>query len=235
VSDGQSVVRILRDKIISGEFAAGARLAEIPTAEALGVSRTPIRIAFRALAQEGLLEKLPRRGYQVRRVTQLQISDSVQVRGVLEGLAARQAAEVGLSDENHDVLLKCLNDGDRLFTNGHLTAQDIEDYQTMNMQFHNAIIGASGNHAIPAALALNEHLPFASVNALAFNPKNLTKEYQRFHYAHMQHHAIFHAIVNGQGARAEALMKEHAHATLAYSELFGDKGDSEILQGTRKE
>ena len=88
--NGQSVIRILRDKIISGEFAAGERLAEIPTAERLGISRTPVRIAFRALAQEGLLEKLPRRGYQVRNVTKAQICDSVEVRGVLEGLAARQ-------------------------------------------------------------------------------------------------------------------------------------------------
>ncbi|KXI26751.1 GntR family transcriptional regulator [Paraglaciecola hydrolytica] len=223
IRDGQSIISILRDKIISGEFSAGERLAEIPTAERLGISRTPIRIAFRALVQEGLLEKLPRRGYQVRNVSSAQICDSVEVRGVLEGLAARQVAEAGLNQTTQDELLACLAAGDALFEDGKLVEEDIRHYQNMNMRFHDLIITASGNTAIKSALALNEHMPFASVNALAFNPQELTREYRRLHYAHMQHHAVYHALVNGQSARAEALMKEHAHATLAYSDLFDKK------------
>lgn len=228
--DGQSVIRILRDKIISGEFAAGERLAEIPTAERLGISRTPVRIAFRALAQEGLLEKLPRRGYQVRNVTQTQICDSVEVRGVLEGLAARQAAEAGLNQATCDGLLACLAEGDELFENGLLREEDVEKYHNMNMRFHDLIIAASDNSAIKAALALSEHMPFASVNALAFNPQQLDREFRRLHYAHMQHHAVYQALVKGQSARAEALMKEHAHATLAYSDLFDTSGAKTVLQ-----
>ncbi|MEP4892267.1 MAG: GntR family transcriptional regulator [Aliiglaciecola sp.] len=228
--DGQSVIRILRDKIISGEFVAGERLAEIPTAERLGISRTPIRIAFRALAQEGLLEKLPRRGYQVRNVTKAQIVDSVEVRGVLEGLAARQAAEAGLSESTREQLHSCLVEGDKLFENGVLSEEDVENYQNMNMHFHATLIAASENSAIDAALALSDHLPFASANALTFNPLQLQVEYRRLHYAHMQHHAIYHALVNGQGARVEALMKEHAHATLAYSDLFDKKNGKTILK-----
>ena len=230
VRDGQSVIRILRDKIISGEFSAGERLAEIPTAERLGISRTPVRIAFRALAQEGLLEKLPRRGYQVRNVSAAQICDSVEVRGVLEGLAARQAAEAGLNQANREALLDCLAVGDALFENGVLVEDDIEKYHNMNMRFHDLIIAASDNGAIKAALALSEHLPFASVNALAFNPQQLDREYRRLHYAHMQHHAVYHALINGQSARAEALMREHAHATLAYSDLFDQHAAKTVLQ-----
>jgi GntR family transcriptional regulator of vanillate catabolism len=229
VRDGQSVIRILRDMIISGEFSAGERLAEIPTAERLGISRTPVRIAFRALAQEGLLEKLPRRGYQVRSVTQAQIVDSIEVRGVLEGLAARQAAEAGLSESTKEQIQACLLAGDQLFENGVLAEQDVEKYHEMNMRFHALIIAASGNSAISAALALSEHLPFASVSALAFNPKQMQQEYRRLFYAHTQHHAIYHALINGQGARSEALMKEHAHATLAYSELFDKESARTVM------
>jgi GntR family transcriptional regulator of vanillate catabolism len=229
VRDGQSVIRILRDMIISGEFSSGKRLAEIPTAERLGVSRTPVRIAFRALAQEGLLEKLPRRGYQVRNVTQAQIVDSVEVRGVLEGLAARQTAEAGLSESIKAEIQACLMVGDQLFKKGVLAEQDVEKYHEMNMYFHALIITASGNSAISAALALSEHLPFASVSALAFNPKQMQQEYRRLFYAHTQHHAIYHALINGQSARAEALMKEHAHSALANSELFDKESVKTVM------
>jgi len=228
VRDKQSVICILRDKIISGEFTAGERLAEIPTAERLGVSRTPIRIALRALESEGLLEKLPRRGYCVRNITLPQISDSVQVRGVLEGLAARQAAEAGITDTMKNDLLLCISAGDKIFEKGYLKEQDIEKYQKMNIQFHQLIISASNNSAINAALALSEHLPFASVNALAFNPDDMKKEYKRLYYAQLQHHAIFEALIHGQGARAEGLMKEHAQATLAYSKAFDTKSISNL-------
>ncbi len=53
--DSGTVVATLRQMIVKGRLAAGERLAEIPVAESLGVSRTPVRLAFRALEQEGLL------------------------------------------------------------------------------------------------------------------------------------------------------------------------------------
>ena len=119
-------------------------------------------------------------------------------------------------------------EGDELFDNGVLLEEDIEKYHNMNMRFHELILAASDNSAIKAALALNEHMPFASVNALAFNPSQLKREYRRLHFAHMQHHAVYQALVNGQSARAEALMKEHAHATLVYSDLF-DKSEAKTV------
>ncbi|GAC03420.1 GntR family transcriptional regulator [Paraglaciecola chathamensis] len=218
--EGQAVVSILRDKIVSGEFPAGERLAEIPTAALLGISRTPIRIAFRALEQEGLLIKLPRRGYMVRKVTPQEISGAIEVRGVLEGLAARLAAEKGLEQSTIEQLKECLLIGDALFIKGHINQKDIESYNILNKRFHDLILQSSGNPAILSALHLNEHLPFASVTALAFNPSKLEREFRRFNYAHMQHHAIFEALVKQQGARSEAIMREHANATLSYAELF---------------
>ena len=224
--EGQRVLSTLRQMIVSGELTAGERLAEIPTAERLGVSRMPIRIAFRTLEQEGLLTKQPNRGYQVRKVSEQEISGSVEVRGVLEGLAALQAAEKGLTREQRLELLQCLHDGDQLFAKGYVTEADLELYHDMNKRFHAVIIEAAVNPAINAALSRDEHLPFASVSALAIDRNHLDREFRRFNFAHMQHHAVFDAIDHRQGARAEAIMREHANATLSYAKLFGTDPDN---------
>lgn len=159
---GQRVLAALRQMIASGELVAGERIAEIPTAERLEVSRTPVRIAFRTLEQEGLLCKAPGRGYTVRAVTDDDIAGAVEVRGVLEGLAARQAAERGLSEDIRSRLHACLVEGDRLFERGHVVMEELEIYHDLNKRFHQAIIEASGNSAIAVALSRNDHLPFAS-------------------------------------------------------------------------
>jgi len=219
----QQVISRLRQMILSGELTSGQRLAEIPTSEQLNVSRTPVRIAFRTLEQEGLLTKLSGRGYIVRQVTPEEISGSIEVRGVLEGLAARQAAENKLSDKQSTELINLLKQGDELFADGTISEQDLSAYHDINQRFHQIIIQASRNPAISEALSRNEHLPFASINALAFDQNNLIQEFRRFNFAHMQHHAVFDAITNGQSSRAEAIMREHANATLGYAKIFSQK------------
>ncbi len=99
MSSGQQVLIKLRKMIIAGELEGGSRIAEIPTAEMLGVSRQPVRMAFRLLEQEGLLIKNPTRGYIVREISDDLIQDALQVRGVLEGLAAKTLAEKGITEE----------------------------------------------------------------------------------------------------------------------------------------
>ncbi|HDS1707486.1 GntR family transcriptional regulator [Pseudomonas putida] len=218
---GQMVLVALRKMIASGELAAGERLMEVPTAELFGVSRMPVRMAFRTLEQEGLLVRFGGRGFQVRSVSADDIAGAVEVRGVLEGLAARQAAERGLSVQARAALQQCLVDGDQLFDKGFVSEDDLQVYHDLNMRFHQVIIDASHNPAIAVALARNDHLPFASVTALAVDRHDLAREYRRFNFAHMQHHAVFDALVNRQAARAEAIMREHANATLRYAETFG--------------
>ncbi len=164
---GQLVLVALRKMIASGELAAGERLMEIPTAQLFGVSRMPVRMAFRTLEEEGLLVPFGGRGYQVRSVSPSDIAGAVEVRGVLEGLAARQTAELGLSNEARAALERCLVEGDQLFEKGYVTEDDLEVYHDLNMRFHQVIVEGSHNPAIADALARNDHLPFASVTALA--------------------------------------------------------------------
>lgn len=217
---GQQVLITLRKMIASGELPAGERLAEIPTAESLGVSRTPVRMAFQLLEQEGLLVKSGARGYVVRAISHDDIMGAIEVRGVLEGLAARQAAEKGLSGKQIKALQECLDTGYQLFAKGYITEADLDIYYDLNVRFHQIIIEASGNSAIGWATSRNDNLPFASVKALAIDRNNMEGEFRRFNYAHMQHYAVFDALIKQQGARAEAIMREHANATLHYAELF---------------
>ncbi|MGV8783632.1 FCD domain-containing protein, partial [Pseudomonas aeruginosa] len=93
-------------------------------------------------------------------------------------------------------------------------------YERMNIRFHRTIIKASGDPAVDLALARTEHLPFASVSALSVVGDNLAPEFRRFNLAHMRLHAVVAALVNGEGARAEAVMREHANATLRYAVCF---------------
>lgn len=219
---GRWVLVKLRQMIMSGELAPGARIAEIPLAEQLGVSRTPVRLAFRILEQEGLIEKEGRRGYAIRRVGEKEIRDAIEVRGALEGLAARLVAERGLSEEGRSIFAGCLRKGDAIFEKGTVTEEDLATYHDINMVFHQTLLDLADNSALSLAVARNNHLPFASYSSIAVDLKALDREFARLKLAHMQHHLLVDALVRGQGTRAEAIMREHAYAGALYFELFWD-------------
>lgn len=217
---GQRVIVELRRLIASGELRPGQRIAEIATAEALGVSRMPVRTALRALEHEGLVVKLGARGYAARGVSANDIRDAVQVRGVLEGLAARQAAQRGLSLAQRRSLSRCLEEGNALFAKGYFAADDLDLYHAMNLRFHAALVGAAKNAAVEAALATNNSLPFAAAAALTVDLNDLGVEFARLSRAHDQHHQVYAAIVGGQADLAETLMREHALAALENERVF---------------
>src|ERR1700755_2736457 len=85
----------LRELLLSGEFPSGTRISELPLVERLGVSRTPLRLALARLEHEGLLELLPGGGYVMREFTSGDIHDAIELRGIIEGTAARFAAQKG--------------------------------------------------------------------------------------------------------------------------------------------
>src|ERR1700733_15252333 len=83
----------LREMLLRGDFKPGERISELPMVARLGVSRTPIRLALDRLCHGGLLEVWPSGGFVVRAFTVADIWDAIEMRGVLEGTAARFAAE----------------------------------------------------------------------------------------------------------------------------------------------
>ncbi len=83
---------ILTEQIVSGVLAPGTRITEEQFAAELGVSRTPVREAMRRLAQDELVELLPRRGIRVKQLSRNDAIEIYEIRSELEALAARRAA-----------------------------------------------------------------------------------------------------------------------------------------------
>jgi len=206
------VVRI-REMILHGELHPGQRVRELDLATTLGVSRTPVREALPILAQEGLLMQLDTRGFVVREFTPQEIMDAIDVRGVLEGLAARTLAEQGPPRRLIQSLHDCLREGDEIFAKHHLVESDEDRYGDMNKQFHELIVEGSGSKVIAEAIERNSRIPFAAAHAIAFDRVDLSRMYDFLWYAHRQHHAIVQALDAGEGQRVAALMYEHAYGT----------------------
>jgi GntR family transcriptional regulator, vanillate catabolism transcriptional regulator len=206
----RAIVRI-REMILRGELNAGERVAEAPLAELLGMSRTPVRQALPVLAQEGLLAEHETRGYVVRGFTTADILDAIDLRGVLEGLAARRVAERGASRALLQGLRECLAEGDQILAEGHVADKAEALYVDMNVRFHQLIMLECGSAIIQQALERNARIPFAGPQALAIDKASLERMQETLAYAHQQHHYIVSALERGEGARVEALMREHTN------------------------
>ncbi|MBK7059715.1 MAG: GntR family transcriptional regulator [Rubrivivax sp.] len=217
-----SVVAALRQLIVDGAYPPGSRLAEIPVADTLGVSRTPVRLAFRTLEQEGLLARAGKRGRVVRAFTAADVLCAIEVRGALEGLAARRLAEAGVPPAQRAVLQACLDEGEIVLAKGHLAEGDVDRWAQLNRTFHAQIVDSTGSRVIADAIARNNHLPFASADSITVDKQALDQALRKLQLAQMQHRLIVDALLGGESARAESLMREHALIGLRYNSLFGD-------------
>lgn len=216
-----SVVTSLRKLIIEGHFAPGERLAELAVAHALHVSRTPVRLAFRTLEQEGLLQKAGKRGFVVREFSEADLLCALEVRGVLEGLAARHLAERGMGPAVRARLQACLDEGRDLLAKGSITEPDIGRWSALNRAFHDCIVGSDVSAVIADAIARNNHLPFASADSIVIDTAALDREYEKLRVAQLQHELVLDALVQRESARVEMLMREHAYVGFRYGRLFG--------------
>jgi GntR family transcriptional regulator of vanillate catabolism len=223
----------IREMILAGELVPGERVAEAPLADRLGMSRTPIRKALPVLAQEGLLTEHATRGYRVRGFSTADILDAIDLRGVLEGLAARRIAERGASQELLHSLAQCLTDGDQLLAKAALEADDEARYVDMNARFHDLIIAAAHSPMIEQALERNARIPFASPKALAFDRNSHERMREALIYAHQQHHSIVSALERGEGGRVEALMREHVYPVKESLNIAADADASCAPAGDR--
>lgn len=216
-SQADRAVLGIRDLVLRGEFKAGERLPELALVELLGVSRTPIRAALQKLAEEGLLEASQPTGYVVRGFSEAEIADAIEVRGTLEALAARMAAERGVRRPLLDAMADCLAGIDELLARAKPGSEYLSGYNQFNGRFHALLLEASGSDIVARALMRACALPFAGHNAFVSlqgsNPGSLDilREAQR------QHHEILEAIEARSSARVEPLVKEHAR--IAYKNL----------------
>lgn len=199
----QDITDLLRQKILSGGCLPGEKLEEIPLAEALGVSRTPVRAALTLLAQEGLIDYQPKRGYQVHGFTPEEIFAAYEVRAAIEGLACRLAAQNGIDRRTAARLEACLAEGDAILAKGTLQPEDFRPYQTMNVTFHDTIISLSTNPWVERFVEQTHAIPLVSDRVILWHDHAVILR------SHDDHHRILTAIERRQTARAEDLMREH--------------------------
>lgn len=200
----------LRELILGGELKAGARIAELWLVERLNVSRTPVRLALVRLAEEGLLDALPSGGYAVKDFSESDIHDAIEVRGTLEGLAARLAAERGVSPVLIAEARECLERIDAALATPELTDATFSVYVQQNARFHALLSEMAGSPLVARQLEKAVALPFASPNGFVMAQSVGPHARDILVVAQAQHHMVIEAIVQREGARAESLMREHA-------------------------
>lgn len=221
----------LRELILSGELPAGTRLYETAIASALDVSRTPAREAMSRLVEEGLLERHRAGGFKVRSFSIDDVRDAIELRGTLEGVAARLAAERRPDDEQLQGLRDAVERLERCF-GGRVDEVDFEGYTETNAAFHAELASLSGSRIIRHELDRVTSLPFASPSAFVGAGHAAPRFLRSLFMAQEQHREIVSAIARGEGMRAELLAREHARGALRNLEhSLDDRTSREGLPG----
>lgn len=209
----------LRELILSGDMKAGERLSELALVERLGVSRTPIRTAMMRLEQEGLTHPIPTGGFAVSAFSEQDIHAAIEIRGTLEGLAARLAGERRLTPADLTALKDCLIALDDLVLGRGVTADNFSLYVELNERFHQEVIDLADSAVLKRQIARAVSLPFASASAFVNVQASLPETLILFTVAQDHHRCIARAIEDGEGERAEFLMREHARLARRNLEL----------------
>jgi GntR family transcriptional regulator of vanillate catabolism len=200
----------MREMILRGEFKPGERIREIPLAARLGVSRTPLRLVLDRLEHEGLLEARPTVGFVVREFTIQDILDTIELRGVLEGTAARLAAERLRSPDELAGMEESMERTAALLNEGLPGVETLGRYAELNAKFHFELIEVARSSMVRRAVDQVLALPFASPNAFVASEPESEDWRETLIVSLWQHRAITDAIANRESARAESVAREHS-------------------------
>ncbi len=197
----ETVVEAIREDIKTGRLAPAQRLIESDLCESLGASRTSIREAIGRLEAEGLLEVEHQRGARVRRLTADDARELYQVREVLEGAAARLAAQ-NIDKADYKARLRSLEKNFKASAD----AWSPSIYLQYNEEFHQLIVKMSENERLVRMVDQLQHAAYLMLQQVVSNVAATKK-------AHDEHEVILAAILNGDGARAERAMRDHIRRT----------------------
>jgi DNA-binding GntR family transcriptional regulator len=186
----------LLGEIASGQLGPGDRIIQEQIAQALGVSRQPVQQALALLRNQGVLHDAPGRGLIVAPLDPGHVQHMYDIRAVIEGLAGRRAAEAGAD--------KAARQGPALIEAGRkaVAAGSVAKMIAADMRFHEFIYALSGNPLVAPALAT--HLTYTQ---RVMGEVLIRDEHPRDIWD--QHAQILDAIANGDGDRAEALVRAH--------------------------
>lgn len=201
----ERLVENLREGILYGRYAAGQRLIEADLTRAFGVSRGPLREAFRRLSAEGLIS-VPNRGAVVRRLTRKETRELFQIRTALEMLAAQLAAanisSPGVREKFEAAIAPIWNDSPRNMPLAYLDE---------NKLFHQAVVDASGNDQL-ASVGRQLQLPLIMFQLSGALTVDILAQ------SNAEHRAVAKAILAGDGAAAAEHMRRHLDRANRFSE-----------------
>ena len=186
----------LRDAIVRGEIAPDARLVEADLSTTFEMSRGAVRTALIRLEQDGLVVREPHRGARVRRVSDEEAVEILQARAVLEGLAARQAAE-RIDAVGGARLHACLSRQREL-----LDAGDLLGASDANAELHATLLALSGHGT---AMRLINTL---SAQSVRYQYRTILIP-GRSRASVAEHAAIVEAVISGRPGEAERAMRRH--------------------------
>jgi phosphonate utilization transcriptional regulator len=191
------VQRELERMILAGDLPAGAKLNEVPIAELLGVSRGPVREAFRALEESGLVRLEKNRGVFVRQIAVDEADEIYELRAVLDEFAGRRVAEQ-ITPAELKPLRALVDRMDRA-----AARSDVDAYHAANLEFHDTLVALAGNSKLLVTyrrlvneLHLYRRATLAQAGALPLSAR--------------EHHAILDKIAAGQAAAAGHALHQHA-------------------------
>ncbi len=186
----------IRNDILNGVYEPGESLVETKLSEELGVSRTPVREALRQLELEGLVQSVPNKGVTVRGISQQDIEDIYTIRMMIEGLAARWAAEKITPEEMEELK----------------EAVELEEFYTakcnygsllqFDTRFHDIIFKASKSKPLMHTLSTFHSYVQKARKVSMSSPERAAAALE-------EHKAIMQAIIDRDADRAEKLMTEH--------------------------
>lgn len=185
----------IKKQIISGKLSPGEKLKETKLAETLEISRTPIREALKRLEMEGLVSIHSSQGMEVTNFTPKAMFSLFECNSVLEGLAAKKAAE-NIDEYTITFLEETLFLSDKYFGEGNL-----EKVVEKNTVFHDTIVQASDNASLIHLMTLmrSQILAYRSFISSFYFRSSFSEE----------HKNIFNAIKSNDGELSELLMREH--------------------------
>jgi len=224
----------LREMLVQGRFHPGERIREVPLAAQLKVSRIPLHLALERLAHEGFLQVRPTRGFVVQGFSLEDIDDAIELRGLLEGAAARLAAERLRDPRELEPMRQTAAEILSLVRRSRVTIEALNRYIDRNAEFHRALFDLCRSRMLRRAMEQASSLPFASPSAF-LNRQYLSPELRDlFLVSADQHCAIVDAIASREGMRAEVLAREHARvARRNLVEALKNRGQWQGLAGAK--
>ncbi|MBM7417039.1 MULTISPECIES: GntR family transcriptional regulator [Nocardiaceae] len=192
----------LRDSIVSGAYAPGARLGEVEIAELTETSRTPVREALRQLEMEGLVEVLPHRGARVYQWTADDLEEIYDLRMTLEAMAAARAAS-RIGEKDVDRLAELCDLMETAAADG--AEQRLDLMAQLNDEFHAIVRTAAASTRLISMLGAVIQLPLVMRTFHRYAPVDLAR-------SHAHHRDLVAALRAGDETWADSVMRAHVRA-----------------------